>query len=205
MRTPREKASVFSLRWPERRYSGAMYGSVPTILLVVAWVLVLVRSWPSLLRLSSRIEPKSATLAMDASSRAEGRPPSPKKDRVDLILMDCSMPTMDGFMATAIIRWLEAAKAAAAPKSRVPIVALTAYALTSDRDKCLEAGMDDYLTKPYSYAELEARLGVARLEAQRRYARASRPSRTPSPQPTSHTESGVGDAAARPCMIASSA
>jgi len=69
----------------------------------------------------------------------------------DLIFMDCHMPGMDGFEATRRIRD-EAGAAAAQP----PIVALTADALVGDRERCLEAGMDDYMTKPVSAAQLAA-------------------------------------------------
>jgi len=59
---------------------------------------------------------------------------------------------MDGFMATAVIRWLEELEGPESP--HVPIVALTAYALSSDRVRCLETGMDDYLTKPVGRSAL---------------------------------------------------
>ena len=66
--------------------------------------------------------------------------------RPDLVLMDCQMPVMDGFTATTRIRAWEAAQ----QQSRLPIVALTASAFQEDRDRCQEAGMDDFLSKPVS-------------------------------------------------------
>ena len=66
----------------------------------------------------------------------------------DLILMDCSMPEMDGFETTRLIRGVNETLAT------VPIVAMTAYAMPGDRARCLESGMDDYLSKPVRIADL---------------------------------------------------
>lgn len=63
----------------------------------------------------------------------------------DLVVMDCQMPRCDGWAATRAIRKMELATNSG---RRLPIIALTAQALTGDREKCIDSGMDDYLTKP---------------------------------------------------------
>ncbi len=73
-------------------------------------------------------------------------------DAHDLVLMDCQMPGLDGFEATRRLRQWEQACA----RSRLPVVALTANALDGDRERSLEAGMDDHLAKPFGLAELHA-------------------------------------------------
>ena len=73
----------------------------------------------------------------------------------DLVLMDCQMPELDGYEATRLIRVWEQQEATAGPhRPHLPIVALTAHAMIGDRSRCLEAGMDDYLTKPLEPGEL---------------------------------------------------
>jgi len=74
----------------------------------------------------------------------------------DLVFMDCQMPEMDGFEATRAIRaWEAASRIGTSPASRLPIVALTANAMQGDRDRCLAAGMDDYITKPLARTDLQ--------------------------------------------------
>ena len=81
-------------------------------------------------------------LACDGSQALEAHRNSP----YDLILMDCQMPVMDGFEASRNIRQLGNAQPV--------IIAVTANALVGEREKCLEAGMNDYLSKPFNAEQL---------------------------------------------------
>lgn len=75
-----------------------------------------------------------------------------KEGKYDLIFMDVQMPGMDGYDVTRQIRIIESGK------EHTPIIAITANALVGDREKCLEAGMDDYISKPIKGSDLEMML-----------------------------------------------
>jgi len=93
------------------------------------------------------------------------------KRHYDLVLMDCQMPILDGFAATAEIRQHERFTGAG---RRVPIIALTANAMEGDRERCLSAGMDDYLSKPFSQDDLQATI--------QRWVNQNPPAALPAPQ-----------------------
>jgi signal transduction histidine kinase/FixJ family two-component response regulator len=91
----------------------------------------------------------------------------------DIVFMDCQMPELDGFEATRAIReWERTSSIDGSTAARLPIIALTANAMRGDRERCLEAGMDDYITKPLSRDDL------ARVLEGQGLAGAGRPSRT---------------------------
>ncbi|MEE9389996.1 MAG: response regulator, partial [Candidatus Aminicenantaceae bacterium] len=75
------------------------------------------------------------------------------KDRIDLILMDVQMPEMDGFETTVSIREKEKKTG-----FHIPIIAMTAHAMKGDRERCIEAGMDDYIAKPIKTEELTEKI-----------------------------------------------
>lgn len=72
-----------------------------------------------------------------------------QRESFQLILMDINMPSLDGYSATANIRLKEKDL-----KCHTPIIAMTAHALKGDQEKCLESGMDDYLTKPLDFSQV---------------------------------------------------
>ncbi|HVI58049.1 MAG TPA: ATP-binding protein [Luteimonas sp.] len=108
-------------------------------------------------------------ITCDTASNGEAALMRMSASRYDLVLMDCQMPVMDGYTATR--RWRES-EATAGDGRHLPIVAMTANAMAGDRQKCLDAGMDDYLPKPVTRSELERCLHhwwnpeVAALEAE---------------------------------------
>ena len=78
-----------------------------------------------------------------------------ESDDFDLVVMDCSMPEMDGFTATKVIR----SESTSIHDPHIPIIALTALAMEGDREKCLAAGMNEYLSKPVDSVELVEMVG----------------------------------------------
>ena len=98
------------------------------------------------------------TLGYEVDVRADGRAglEAAFERRYDVVLMDCQMPEMDGYTATAAIRAREADAGTGENKPpRMPIIALTANAMKGDRERCLAAGMDDYLAKPFRKEQLK--------------------------------------------------
>jgi CheY-like chemotaxis protein len=95
-------------------------------------------------------EGHSVVTAVDGAQAVEAY----RSGEFDVILMDIQMPVLDGFEATAAIRANDAAKG----RPRIPIIALTAHAMPRDRERCLEAGMDDYLTKPIEVSKMRQAL-----------------------------------------------
>jgi signal transduction histidine kinase/FixJ family two-component response regulator len=103
--------------------------------------------------------------------------------RFDLVLMDCQMPVMDGYEATRHIRAIELIEG-----GHMPVVALTANAMAGDREACLAAGMDDFLSKPFRSEELRQVIA--------RYGRAHVTERTDSPQGKGAVDASVRAGAA---------
>jgi len=91
-------------------------------------------------------------ITCDTASNGEAALLRMSASRYDIVLMDCQMPVMDGYTATQ--RW-RASEEASGDGRRLPIIAMTANAMAGDRQKCLDAGMDDYLPKPVTRSELE--------------------------------------------------
>jgi CheY-like chemotaxis protein len=116
--------------------------------------------------------------------------PGPK-----VIFMDCNMPVLDGYEATKKIRKMQAERDRILGDGGVPVVALTAYAMPGDKEKCLNAGMDDYITKPLNKDVLLSTLAKHLKEGRRRAAEAASQrggdrDRPPGGQVAQHRSSG---------------
>ncbi|HEX7326642.1 MAG TPA: ATP-binding protein [Rhodanobacteraceae bacterium] len=89
-------------------------------------------------------------LAVDLAENGEAALDQLHRRSYAAVLMDCQMPVLDGYSATRRLRELESTQ----HKPRVPVIAMTAHAMAGDRERCLQAGMDDYLSKPLDRAQL---------------------------------------------------
>lgn len=119
-----------------------------------------------------------AGIAFDSAENGKEAVDKMAAEHYVAVLMDCQMPIMDGYTATRQRRQHEQAHQLA----RLPIIAMTANAMVGDREKCLEAGMDDYLSKPLNRALLESTLRQW-MEAAPRESGSPPPEPPPSPSP----------------------
>lgn len=101
-----------------------------------------------------------------------------KKNKYDIVLMDIQMPEMDGYQATLKIR-----NEFDPPLSEIPIMAITAHALKSEVQKCLDAGMDDYISKPFQVEELARKVAVLVKNSDEREETSESEEKTPQEQP----------------------
>ena len=115
----------------------------------------------------------------------------------DLVLMDCQMPEMDGFEAVRRLREMEQSGRLA---GHLPVIALTANAVQGDRERCMEAGMDTYISKPFAPQDLLQVMGHL-LAAKERGPAGERPAEPqPTPAPSTSAPPIDGDAFLRRCM-----
>ena len=98
--------------------------------------------------------PLTAVLVLHATPMEAGVLRALETDAFDLIIMDCHMPEVDGYEATRQIRQQEAIHA----EKPIPVIALTASAMQEDQQRCTEAGMNDFMTKPLQARELDRML-----------------------------------------------
>jgi CheY-like chemotaxis protein/HPt (histidine-containing phosphotransfer) domain-containing protein len=133
---------------------------------------------------------KGLGLSVDCAANGREAVEAVQKQAYDLIFMDCQMPEMDGFEATQLIRQT-------ARSAQPIIIAMTAYAMEGDKERCLAVGMDDYLPKPVTFSKLselaEKYLQVIR---QRRQKQAAQPA--PEETPTQLRQEQSAAAAPRP-------
>lgn len=97
---------------------------------------------------------ESMGYVVDAASDGAAGVEAVRSGSYSVVLMDCSMPGMDGFEATAAIRALPG------PLCDIPVIAVTAHALEGDRERCISEGMDDYLTKPFNPSQIRQTLSL---------------------------------------------
>lgn len=142
---------------------GSLVRQEPTLLPSAKWRILLAEDNPVNRRVASGILRKEGHELVEAVDGAEALELYRSRE-FDLVLMDVQMPRMDGYEATKRIRSWDAAMG-----RHTPILALTAHAMSGDRDLCVRAGMDDYITKPVQaniliekIAQLAGRVAIGR-------------------------------------------
>lgn len=105
--------------------------------------ILLVEDEPINMKLMTRILEKHDMNVVAATNGNDALKAYEERDDIDVILMDVQMPIMDGFETTRLIRETDKYQ-----EKKTKIIALTAFAYETDREKCLEAGMDDFISKP---------------------------------------------------------
>jgi PAS domain S-box-containing protein len=146
-------------------------------------------------RLAARLLEKQGHVVIPAHNGLEALA-ALERDRFDLALMDVEMPEMSGLEAATALRRREASLGGYGPGGRpIPVIAMTAHAMKGDRERCLEAGMDGYVSKPVRAKELyEAIARVYQAGQRDRYANSPPP---PSQESTSETATGASEAPGR--------
>ena len=120
-----------------------------------------------------------------------------KKQAFDAVLMDCQMPVMDGHAATRKIRQWEARQGKNKARGRCKIIAMTASALPEERGRCIAAGMDEYLSKPFSAESLERLLVEIAQNAGSKDGTVGKATLTPVADPLAALTALIGEAEAR--------
>ena len=142
---------------------------------------------------------EDAPIALECAENGREAVDKVATGRFDLVFMDCQMPVLDGFAATREIRALEEAGVRCHPSGHIPIVALTANAIRGDQARCLAAGMDDYLTKPFDDSVL-IEVIHRHLDTERTAARAAAEDSTDPESPAPQQAAGPAPFDAKECL-----